>query len=179
MPFTFEATDLPGVVLIKPRIFQDGRGFFLETYKKSIFTAAGIDVDFVQDNHSYSSRGILRGIHFQSTPHAQGKLVRVLNGNVWDLAVDLRSDSPTFKRWIGVELGSEEGTMLYIPPGFGHAFVVLSKTAHFLYKCSAEYAPAADGGVRWNDPDLAIAWPLSEPIVSDKDASLPFLHELY
>jgi dTDP-4-dehydrorhamnose 3,5-epimerase len=177
MPFEFFETSLPGVLSVQPRVFPDDRGFFLETYKKSDFAAAGITEDFEQDNHSFSQRTVLRGIHFQRAPHAQGKLVRAIEGKVWDLAVDIRPQSPNFRQWVGVELDSKKGNMLYIPPGFGHAFVVLSETAHFCYKCTAEYAPSADGGIRWNDPDLAIEWPVTDPIVSEKDVSLPFLKD--
>lgn len=161
-------------MIVKPRIFPDERGFFMETYKKSDFESAGICADFVQDNHSYSAFGVLRGIHFQKASHAQGKLVHAVEGSVWDVAVDLRPSSPTFKQWVGITLNSEEGTMLYLPPGCGHGFVVLSHTVHFLYKCTTEYAPQADGGIRWNDPDLAVAWPVDHPQVSEKDAALPF-----
>ncbi len=178
MPFSFQPTTLPGVIVVKPRIFEDERGFFLESYKRDDFIAAGITDSFVQDNHSFSTRGVLRGIHFQYAPHAQGKLVRTIDGTVWDVAVDLRPDSATFRKWIGVELDSAEGTMLYIPAGYGHAFVVLSEKVHVLYKCTAVYAPQADGGVRWDDPDLAIEWPIEDPVVSGKDAGLPSLAEL-
>jgi dTDP-4-dehydrorhamnose 3,5-epimerase len=178
MPFEFFEASVLGVFIVQPRVFWDDRGFFLETYKKSAFKAAGITEDFVQDNHSFSQRGVLRGIHFQRAPHAQGKLVRVVEGKVWDLAVDIRPRSATFRQWVGVELDAKKGNMLYIPSGFGHAFVVLSETAHFLYKCTAEYAPSEDGGIRWNDSDLAIEWPVSDPIVSEKDASLPFLKDI-
>jgi len=178
MPFSFQPTTLPGVIAVKSRIFEDERGFFLESYRRDDFVAAGITASFVQDNLSFSTRGVLRGIHFQYAPHAQGKLVRTIDGKVWDLAVDLRPDSSTFRKWIGVELDSAEGDMLYIPAGYGHAFVVLSESAHFFYKCSAAYTPQGDGGVRWDDPDLAIEWPIENPVVSGKDACLPSLAEL-
>lgn len=178
MPCNFIKTKIPGVMIIEPRVFPDDRGYFLETYKKSEFQANGIDDDFVQDNHSFSSKGVLRGLHFQRNPHAQGKLVRVMEGRVWDVAVDLRPESPYFKQWVGVELDSKKANMFYIPPGFGHGFLVLSDTAHFLYKCTEEYAPQADGGVRWNDPDLNIEWPLKEVSVSEKDEKLPYLADL-
>lgn len=178
MPFTFTKTKIPEVQIIQPRIFPDDRGYFMETYKHSDFAANGIPENFNQDNHSFSSKGILRGLHFQNAPYAQGKLVRAIEGIVWDVAVDLRSDSPTYKQWVGIELDSTSGTMFYIPPGFGHGFVVISQTAHFLYKCTNEYNPQADGGVRWNDPELAIDWPLTDVSVSEKDEKLPFLHEL-
>jgi len=179
MPFNFKETTLPGVQIVQPRCFGDDRGFFMETYKKSDFVTAGIGENFQQDNHSFSSKGVLRGIHFQSAPYAQGKLVRVVKGAVWDVAVDLIKGSPTYGQSFGLELNEENNTMLYIPPGFGHGFVTLVDNTHFLYKCTAEYAPESDGGVIWNDPDLKIAWPIEgiEPLVSDKDKILPFLKD--
>ncbi len=181
MPFEFKDTPLQGVKIIQLRLFKDDRGFFMETYKKSDFENAGINEEFIQDNHSFSSKGVLRGIHFQSEPHAQGKLVQVIKGTVWDVAVDLIPGSSTYGKWYSIELTEENGTMFYIPPGFGHAFLTLEENTHFLYKCTAEYNPQSDGGVRWNDPELAIAWPLekgAEPIVSDKDQILPFFKDL-
>jgi len=178
MPFRFIKTEIPEVQMIEPRKFPDDRGYFLETYKHSDFVVNGISEEFHQDNHSFSSRGILRGLHFQKEPHAQGKLVRVIEGVVWDVAVDLRPESPTYKKWVGVELDSEKGTMFYIPPGFGHGFVVLSETAHCLYKCTNEYNPQADSGVRWDDPELAIQWPITDVSISEKDEKLPFLKDL-
>lgn len=178
MPFNFVKTDIDGVVIIEPAIFGDARGSFRESYKKSDFVVNGIDEDFVQDNHSVSSKGVLRGLHFQSAPMAQGKLVRVTRGSVWDVAVDLRPDSPTFKKWVGVELTEENGKMFYIPPGFGHGFVTLEDDTHFLYKCTEEYSPEHDGGIKWDDPELAIDWPLTDVSVSDKDAVLPYLSEV-
>ena len=178
MPFKFLETTLPGVTLIVPQKYSDSRGFFMETYKESDFSAAGLPARFVQDNHSFSSRAVLRGIHYQRAPHAQGKLVRVIDGRIWDLVVDLRPRSPTFKRWFGLELDADSANMIFIPEGFGHGFLVLSPTVHLLYKVTAEYAAEAEGGVRWDDPDLAIAWPLQEVILSEKDGSLPSLAEL-
>lgn len=178
MPFTFKKTKIPEVQIIEPRKFPDERGFFMETYKYTEFSNNGIVERFLQDNHSFSEKGILRGLHFQRDPYAQGKLVRVINGIVWDVAVDLRPSSATYKQWVGVELDGERGNMLYIPPGFGHGFVVLSDTAHFLYKCTNEYNPQADGGVRWDDPELNIHWPLKEVSVSAKDETLPFLKDI-
>jgi len=179
MPFEFKETTLPGVKIVQPRCFGDSRGFFMETYKKSDFVAVGIKEDFQQDNHSFSSKGVLRGIHFQSAPFAQGKLVRVIKGAVWDVAVDLTEGSSTYGQSFGLELTEENNTMMYVPPGFGHGFITLVDNTHFLYKCTAEYAPESDGGVRWNDPVLNIAWPLDgiEPLVSDKDRILPFLKD--
>jgi dTDP-4-dehydrorhamnose 3,5-epimerase len=175
MPFTFTKTDLDGLLVVQPRAFPDDRGYFLESYKKSEFAAAGIPTSFVQDNQSFSSRGVLRGIHYQLPPHAQGKLVRVLEGVVWDVGVDLRRNSPSFGRWFGLELSGENHTMLYVPPGFGHGFLVLSPTAHFLYKCTAEYDKASEGGVRWDDPELSVEWPTADIAVSEKDRNLPYL----
>ncbi len=180
MPFNFVKTDIKGLVIIEPRKFPDDRGFFMETYKKSEFVSAGITADFVQDNHSLSSKGVLRGLHFQTDPHAQGKLVRVVKGAVWDVGVDLRKVSGTYGKWVGVELTEENGKMFYIPPGFAHGFLTLTDNTHFLYKCTAEYAPTADGGIKWNDPEVAVQWPLNGiiPSVSDKDERLPFLKDL-
>ncbi len=181
MPFNFIENDLSGLFVIEPRVFSDCRGFFMETYKESEFRAAGITENFSQDNHSLSSKGVLRGLHFQSDPHAQGKLVRVVSGSVWDVAVDLRSNSPSYMKWFGLELSAENMKMMYIPPGFAHGFLTLEDNTNFLYKCTAEYAPESDGGVRWNDPDIAVKWPLEEgmtPEVSEKDAMLPYYGEL-
>ncbi|KGE71119.1 dTDP-4-dehydrorhamnose 3,5-epimerase [Spirochaeta lutea] len=178
MPCTFTPGPIPGLVIIQPRVFADDRGWFMESYKKSEFIDHGISEDFVQDNHSRSIRGVLRGLHFQRSPHAQGKLVRCLDGRVWDVAVDLRRGSPTFGRYHGIELSPENSTMFYIPPGFAHGFITLSEHAEFVYKCTEEYAPESDGGVRWDDPDLALPWPLDQPLVSPKDSQLPFLADL-
>jgi len=178
MPFEFKKTEIDGLIIVEPRVFPDDRGFFLESYKKSDFVNNGIDVDFNQDNHSRSSKGVVRGLHFQKEPHAQGKLVRVVRGTLWDVAVDLRQKSPTFKKWFGVELSAENKKMFYIPPGFGHGFVALEDDTELMYKCTNEYNFESDGGVRWNDPDIGINWPVDEPLVSEKDANLPFLNEI-
>jgi dTDP-4-dehydrorhamnose 3,5-epimerase len=167
-------SDIDGVVLIEPRVFGDARGFFLETFVQRAFDAAiGRHVEFVQDNHSRSPRGVLRGLHWQAAPHAQGKLVRVTQGAVFDVAVDIRAGSPTFGRWYGVELSGENHRQLWIAPGLAHGFLVLSESADFLYKATDYYAPAAERAIRWDDPDLAIAWPDlgMAPIVSAKDAA--------
>ena len=178
MPFGFKNTPLKGLFIIQPRIFTDDRGFFMETYKKSDFVKAGIIDEFTQDNHSYSSKGVLHGIHFQKDPHAQGKLVRCIAGAVWDVAVDLRVDSVTFGNWYGLELTEENMTMFYIPPGFGHGFVTLKENTHFLYKCTNEYKSDADSGIIWNDNDLNIDWPLKENLsISDKDLKLQSFEE--
>ena len=178
MPFDFKKTPLKGLFIIQPRVFADGRGFFMETYKKSDFVKAGITEEFTQDNHSYSSKGVLRGIHFQKDPYAQGKLVRCIKGAVWDVAVDLRADSETFGQWYGLEITGENKIMFYIPPGFGHGFVTLKDNTHFLYKCTNEYNPDADSGIMWNDSDLNIEWPLTEGLsLSDKDLKLQSIEE--
>jgi dTDP-4-dehydrorhamnose 3,5-epimerase len=168
------ATAIEGVVVIEPKVFGDARGFFFEDYNQAAFDAAlGQPVRFVQDNHSHSSRGVLRGLHWQEAPYAQGKLVRVVSGAVFDVAVDIRSGSPTFGRWIGIELSAENRRELWIAPGLAHGFVVLSETTDFLYKTTAYYAPAAERALRWDDPDLGIDWPDlgMAPIVSAKDAA--------
>ncbi len=175
MPFTFSPLQLPEVILIAPRVFPDARGFFLETYKHSDFAANGIPERFVQDNHSRSTRNVLRGLHFQNPPKAQGKLVLVVRGVIFDVAVDIRPGSSTFGQWVGEMLSDENHHMLYIPPGFAHGFVVLSDVADVTYKVTAEYAPELDSGVIWNDPGIAIQWPVQQPILSAKDAALPRL----
>jgi dTDP-4-dehydrorhamnose 3,5-epimerase len=177
MPFEFRPQPLEGLVLIVPRVFGDARGSFLETYRESEFAAAGIRERFVQDNFSVSSRGVIRGLHYQLPPSAQGKLVCVTQGTVWDVCVDLRRRSATFGRWRGETLSAENRAMLYVPPGFGHGFVALTDKAHFQYKCTREYDPRAERGVRWDDATLAIDWPLRDGTVSAKDAALPLLSE--
>lgn len=171
-------TKLEGVVIIEPAVFGDKRGFFMESWSKRAFAEAGLDYDFVQDNHSASTvKGTLRGIHFQRGEAAQAKLVRCTKGAVLDVAVDLRPDSPTYKQWIGVELSADNKRQLLIPRGFGHAFLTLTDEVEFMYKADNFYAPEADGGIRWNDPELAIDWGIDEPILSDKDSKLPWLKE--
>lgn len=167
-------TDIDGVVLIEPTVFGDARGFFVETYVQKTFDAAiGRHVEFVQDNHSRSARGVLRGLHWQEAPHAQGKLVRVTQGTVFDVAVDIRAGSPTFGRWYGTELSGENHRQLWIEPGLAHGFLVLSDSADFLYKTTTYYVPTAERTLRWDDADLAIAWPDTghAPVVSAKDAA--------
>ena len=171
------ATELPGVLIVEPKVFPDARGFFVETYNKERYATCGIAADFVQDNLSYSSRGVLRGLHYQN-PYAQGKLVYVLQGEVWDVAVDIRSDSPQFGRWTSVTLSADNKRQFYIPPGFAHGFCVLSETALFTYKCTELYCPESDGGIRWDDPDIGIAWPIKEPILSEKDQKQPLLKDV-
>lgn len=162
-------TDLPGILIVEPKVFGDERGYFLEAYQARRYAEAGIPGPFVQDNLSYSRRGILRGLHVQH-PNSQGKLVQVLSGEVFDVAVDVRVGSPTFGKWMGVTLSSENRRQLYIPEGFAHGFVVTSEAALFVYKCTDYYAPAAELSVRWDDPAIGIEWPIGEPILSEKDA---------
>jgi dTDP-4-dehydrorhamnose 3,5-epimerase len=177
MPFTFKPLSIPDVILVEPKVFPDDRGYFMETFKASDFGRAGVPVQFVQDNFSVSKRNVLRGLHYQKAPNAQGKLVSVLKGHAWDVTVDIRRKSSTFLKWVAVELNDQNHTMLYIPPGFAHGFVALTDDVHLLYKCSHEYNAQADTGIRWNDPDIAIPWPVSRPIVSEKDAGLPFVKQ--
>jgi dTDP-4-dehydrorhamnose 3,5-epimerase len=179
MPFTFEPTALPGVIVIEPKVIGDDRGFFMETYKRSDFVSGGITVDFVQENHSRSVRGTLRGLHGQRAPRAQAKLVRAVEGEVFDVAVDVRPDSPTFARWVSVTLSSENRRSVFIPAGYAHGFCVLSKEAQVIYKTSDEYAPEYEYGVRWDDPRLAIPWPVTAPLLSPRDSRWPLLQELF
>ncbi|WP_127477393.1 dTDP-4-dehydrorhamnose 3,5-epimerase [Sulfurivermis fontis] len=169
----FLTTAIPDVFVIEPQVFGDARGFFMETYHRARFSAAGIDADFVQDNHSRSVKGTLRGLHYQ-IQQAQGKLVRVVQGAVFDVAVDMRRSSPTFGQWVGEILSAENKRQMWVPPGFAHGFYVLSDSADFVYKCTALYAPEHERCVRWDDATLAIAWPLVDgaaPLVSTKDAA--------
>jgi len=175
MPFTFEPTDIPAVISIRPQLFGDARGFFLETYRRSAFEEAGITGQFVQDNHSRSVRGVIRGLHYQTAPAAQPKLVRVIRGSIWDVAVDVRGGSPTFGHWVSMELSEDNRAMLYVPGGFAHGFAVLSDIAEVEYKVTHEYSPDHERGIIWNDPSLGIDWPISDPIISDKDRVLPKL----
>ncbi len=177
MPFTFKKLDIPEIVLIGPRVFGDDRGFFLETYKRSEFKAAGIDLDFSQSNHSRSKKGILRGLHYQLDPRAQGKLVRVSRGAIFDVAVDIRKGSPYFGKWVGATLTGENKLMLWIPSGFAHGFATLEDDTDVLYTATDEYSPEHDSGIIWNDPDINVKWPIEDPAVSEKDARLPSLKE--
>ena len=170
MPFEFERLQIPDVILVKPKVFGDNRGFFMETYKKSEFIKNGITDEFVQDNHSKSGAKVLRGLHYQEPPYGQAKLVRCPRGRIYDVAVDIRPNSKTFGKYVKVELSEENKFMLYIPNGFAHGFVVLSDGAELLYKTSGEYAPQADRGIIWNDNDINIDWNIDfEPILSEKD----------
>lgn len=164
-------TAIPDVLIIEPKVFGDERGFFYESYNRKAMTDAGIPDDFVQDNHSRSARGVLRGLHYQ-TQQTQGKLVRVISGSVYDVAVDLRKSSPTFQQWVGIVLSAENKRMAWIPPGFAHGFLVTSDTAEFLYKTTDYWAPKYERSLLWNDPELGIDWPLEgEPLVAAKDAA--------
>lgn len=170
-------TALPEVLILEPLLFGDERGFFMESYNRRVFDeAVGRKIEFVQDSHSRSARGVLRGLHYQLPPHAQGKLVRVASGCVFDVAVDMRRGSPRFGNWAGTELSALNHRQLWIPPGFAHGFLVLSEYADFLYKTTEYYAPHAEGAVRWDDPILSISWPLhgASPTLSAKDASAPW-----
>lgn len=174
MPFIFEKQIIPDVVLITPKVFGDNRGFFLESYKKTDFYAHGISVEFNQDNHSRSTKGVLRGLHYQAKPYQQAKIVRCIRGRIFDVAVDIRPDSPSYGQYVKVELSEENKQMLYIPAGFAHGFVVLSDVAEINYKASGEYAPQADRGILWNDPDINVDWGIDfTPILSDKDRKQP------
>lgn len=171
-------TKLEGVVIIEPKVFGDHRGFFMESWSQKKMEDAGLFYNFVQDNHSSSTvRGTLRGIHFQRGDNAQAKLVRCVKGAVLDVAVDLRPNSPTYKQWVAVELSAENKKQLMIPRGFGHGFVTLTDDVEFLYKADNYYAPEADGGIRWNDPELNIDWGVNSPVLSDKDANAPLLKD--
>lgn len=173
----FEDTDLPGVVIFTPRVHRDARGFFLESYNHELWRQAGIDTVFVQDNQSRSARGTLRGLHFQAEPAAQVKLVRVSRGVVWDVVVDIRAGSPAFGRYVGVELTEDNFRQLYIPTGFAHGFCVLSDEAELLYKTSHVYSAPHDLSIAWNDPQIAIPWPVREPLLSERDRSARSLAE--
>lgn len=172
----FIKTDIDGLVLIKPKVHTDHRGFFLETYSAPVFAAAGIDAVFVQDNHSKSvAKGVLRGLHFQTAPFEQSKLVRVVRGSVFDVAVDIRPDSPTFGQWRGFELSERNFNMLFIPRGFAHGFCTLEENTEIVYKVDNPYSRENDAGIIWNDPDIAIEWPAGDPVLSEKDSGLPKL----
>ncbi|WP_437559607.1 dTDP-4-dehydrorhamnose 3,5-epimerase [Acidithiobacillus sulfuriphilus] len=167
----FTPLAIPEVILMEPRVFGDARGFFLESWNRRSFAEHGLDLDFVQDNHSRSRRGVLRGLHYQIR-QPQGKLVRVVSGEVFDVAVDLRRSSPTFGQWVGVTLSAENHRLLWVPPGFAHGFYVVSEVADFLYKATDFYATAHERTIIWNDPDIAIRWPLQgEPLLAPKDAA--------
>lgn len=162
-------TKLKGVLVLQPKVFEDARGYFFESYNENLFNQAGLDVKFVQDNQSLSQKGVLRGLHFQNNPHAQGKLVRVITGAVFDVAVDIRKSSPTYGQWFGMELNEKNKTMMYIPAGFAHGFATLRDNTIFSYKCTNFYNKASEDCLLWNDPDIGINWNLENPLLSDKD----------
>jgi dTDP-4-dehydrorhamnose 3,5-epimerase len=175
MEFEFAPLNVPEVVLVTPGRYRDERGFFQESYRRSSFLEHGIDAHFVQDNLARSSKGVLRGLHYQIPPGAQGKLVGTVSGEIFDVAVDLRVGSPTYGRWAGSTLDADRGELLWIPPGFAHGYVVLSESADVYYKCTAEYRPELDRGVLWSDPAIGVDWPVTDPIVSAKDRDQPTL----
>jgi len=170
-------TKIAGVLIIEPQVFGDARGFFLETFNAKKYTEAGIAESFVQDNHSHSAKGVLRGLHFQKQ-YPQGKLVTVTQGSVFDVAVDIRQASPTYGQWVGITLVAEKHTQFYVPPGLAHGFCVISANADFHYKCTEYYHPEDEGSIRWDDPDIGIQWPVTEPILSAKDANAMYLKDL-
>lgn len=178
MPFEFENLGAPGVLLIKPKIFKDDRGFFLETYKKGDYKKAGIDAEFVQDNYSRSAYGVLRGMHFQREPYAQAKIVQCTRGVIYDVAVDLRRDSPTFGRYATAILSENNRYQIYVPRGYAHGFLVLSDIAEVMYKVDNPYSPECEGGLIWDDPDVDIRWPIDDPVIAERDKSWPELKTL-
>ena len=178
MPFTFMKLYIPEVILIEAQSFSDARGFFLESFKQSAFINNKINTRFVQDNFSHSVKGVLRGLHYQNNPKAQAKLVIVLMGEIFDVAVDIRKGSPTYGKWVGEILSGENHKLLYIPEGFAHGFCVLSKEADVLYKVSQEYSPEHENGIIWNDPTIDITWPIDKPILLEKDLRLSFLKDI-
>ena len=175
----FIATKIPGVILIEPQVFGDARGFFVETFRKDLFAKNGIPVEFVQDNHSRSAKGVLRGLHYQAAPNEQAKLVRVVRGEAFDAVVDIRPGSKTFGRWEGHVLSAENKKMLFVPAGFAHGFLALKEDTEFVYKVSSVYSPQAERGILWNDPSIGIDWPKtgSPYILSEKDKKYPILKE--
>jgi dTDP-4-dehydrorhamnose 3,5-epimerase len=175
MTFSFLNLEIPDVKLVTPNHYTDERGYFLETYKESEFFANGINVKFAQDNFSHSIKGVLRGLHYQKNPKVQAKLVTALRGEIFDVAVDIRKNSPTFGQWVGEILSDKNHKSLYIPEGFAHGFCVLSEKADVFYKVNAEYSPENERGIIWNDPQINIIWPINEPILHDKDYALPML----
>ena len=176
MTFTFKTLSLHGLTLIEPQVYPDARGVFIELYKHSEFIRAGIDEHFVQENYSFSKKDVIRGLHYQSGPTAQGKLVRCLHGEIFDIAADVMQDSPTYRKWEGITLSSDNHRQLYIPAGYAHGFCVLSDSAEVVYLCTEEYDPSIEQGIRWDDPLLSILWPISKPILSDRDRQLPLLN---
>lgn len=170
-------TKLPEVLIIEPDVFGDNRGFFMETWNQLRYGQAGLPTSFVQDNLSFSTRGVLRGLHYQN-PNSQGKLVYVLQGEIFDVAVDIRVGSTTFGQWVGITLSRENKRQLFIPEGFAHGFCVISETALFAYKCTDFYNPEVEGGILWKDPDIGIKWPINTPVLSEKDKAYPMLKDI-
>ncbi|MCL5408443.1 MAG: dTDP-4-dehydrorhamnose 3,5-epimerase [Candidatus Omnitrophica bacterium] len=178
MPFEFIKMQIPEIILIVPKIFKDDRGFFMEIYKKSDFEKNGIKEEFIQDNYSYSIKGVLRGLHFQKEPYSQAKIIKCIKGEIFDVAVDIKKNSPTYGKWISIILSENNHYMLYIPTGFAHGFLTLSDTAGVQYKTSCEYMPQFEAGIIWNDPDINIKWPDNNAIVSSKDSKLSMLKNI-
>ena len=178
MPFTFKRLSIPDVILVEPQSFSDDRGFFFESFKESDFFSNGIDKNFVQDNFSHSVNGVIRGFHFQKAPKAQAKLVTVLKGKIFDVAVDIRKNSPTYGKWVSEILSDDTHNLLYVPEGFAHGFCVISDEADVLYKVSNEYSQEHERSIIWNDPKLNIQWPITKPIISNKDNKLSLLENL-
>lgn len=179
MGFDFKKLDIQEVILITPDVFSDERGEFMEMFKLSAFNKYGVEKPFVQVNHSTSAKNVLRGLHFQNSPKAQAKLVNVINGEIFDVAVDLRKDSATYGKWVGEMLSSENHKMLYIPEGFAHGFCVVSEKADVVYQCSCEYSKEHEAGISWSDPMINIQWPVKSPVLSEKDANLPNLKDIF
>ena len=175
MPFSFKRLEISDVILVETKSFPDERGFFLESFKESAFHANGINARFIQDNLTHSIKGVLRGLHYQKAPKAQAKLVTALRGEIFDVAVDIRKDSPTYRKWVGEILSENNHKLLYIPEGFAHGFCVLSEKADVLYKVSQEYSSEDEEGILWNDPEINITWPIDKPILQEKDSKLPIL----
>lgn len=178
MPFQFTPLEIPEVILVETRRYGDDRGFFMETYRQAEFAANGIPGPFVQDNCSHSAHGVVRGLHYQIPPYAQGKLLATVQGEIFDVAVDIRQDSPTYGQWVGAVLSARNGRMLYIPPGFAHGFCVISDSATLTYKVTEVYMPAYEQGIIWNDPEVGIKWPVIDPVLSGRDKQLPLLAEV-
>jgi dTDP-4-dehydrorhamnose 3,5-epimerase len=177
MPFEFQPTELEGVVIVTPRMFPDERGEFAELYQHTAFATGGIDAQFVQVNYSKSKKNVVRALHYQLPPKAQGKLVQAAHGSVFDVAVDIRKNSPTYGKWVGVTLTAKERNMLYIPQGFAHGFCALEEDTELVYYCTEEYSPENERGVLWNDPAIGITWPVADPILSERDATYPTLEQ--
>jgi dTDP-4-dehydrorhamnose 3,5-epimerase len=177
MPFRYKQLEIPEVILIESRAFEDARGYFMEIYRQSDFEAAGVNEVFTQDNFSHSFRGVLRGLHYQKQPKAQGKLIGVIRGEIFAVALDIRKGSPSYGHWVGVILSDKNLSMLYVPVGFAHGFCITGDEADVFYKTTAEYSPELERGILWNDPELGINWPVKKPILSRKDAKLPLLTE--